>query len=131
MLSFKGHVHFGIGRCINPRLEEMMDAADRNAVVRKVCSIIDESIHASYMIYPVNYVAYDMLHGEYSCSAHYTHQQAEEFRNYIEGQLDKVALPDISADDRDYMRTMMLTMYANPLRNKRKAHRSLGLPDEC
>lgn len=45
----------------------------------------------------------------------------EEFRNvteYIEGQLDKVDIPDISSQERSFMRTYMYMMYANPLRNK-------------
>ena len=37
---------------------------------------------------------------------------------YFNRQLDKVDLPDITSEERDYMREMILTMYSNPLRNK-------------
>ena len=42
----------------------------------------------------------------------------EAFNSYIESQLDKVDLPDVSAEEREFMRDQIMRMYANPLRNK-------------
>ena len=42
----------------------------------------------------------------------------ESFNAYLEHQLDKVDIDDVSAEERVYMRHMMLTMYANPLANQ-------------
>ena len=36
---------------------------------------------------------------------------------YVEKQLDKVDV-EVSEEDRNYMRTMVYNMYANPLKNK-------------
>lgn len=121
MLQFKGNVHFQIGRCINPELQTFIDDTDRVEVVRHICSIIDRSIHSGYKIYPINYVAHDLLAGDNRHSGSYTAQQAEEFKAYIERQLDKVDLPDITPADREFMRGKMLEMYANPLKNKTNA----------
>ena len=44
------------------------------------------------------------------------------FNAYIDGQLAKVDEPDITPDERKFMRDMMLTMYANPLKNQLSAH---------
>ena len=46
------------------------------------------------------------------------------FERYIDEQLAKVEdVPDLTADDMPYMQKMMLTMYANPLKNKMSASR--------
>ena len=42
----------------------------------------------------------------------------EEFDEYIAAQLAKVNEPDITAEEAEFMRRMMLTMYSNPLRNQ-------------
>ena len=40
------------------------------------------------------------------------------FEAYIEHQLDKVEASDVTPEERQFMRRMMYTMYANPLKNK-------------
>ena len=51
-------------------------------------------------------------------SERYTPEEADRISDYIEGQLDKVDIPDITPQERGFMRTYMYMMYANPLRNK-------------
>ena len=121
ILKPKGHIHFEIGKCINPEIAPMLQDTDRTEVIKRVCAIIDCTIHSGYKIYPINYAAYDMLHKTERFAGEYTPEQAQEFANYIESQLDKVDLPDISTLDRAFMHEMMLTMYANPLKNKLQA----------
>ncbi len=118
LLQFKGRVHFSIGRCINEELKPILDLTDKVESVKRICSLIDCSIHSGYKIYPINYAAYDRLHGVKTYAGHYTAREAADFDSYIESQLDKVNLPDMSTLDRNFMREMMLTMYANPLKNK-------------
>ncbi len=122
LLGKKGHVHFEFCPCINPSLEGLKQLTDRIEVVKRVCAIIDCAIHSSYYIYPVNYVAYDMLHSTDKYADLYTPTQVNDFKTYVECQLDKVDLPNISPLDRKYMQEMMLMMYANPLRNKLLSH---------
>lgn len=126
LLQYKGRVHFEIGRCINDELDKIDRTADRIEAAKKICSIIDCNIHLGYHIYPVNYIAYDILHNENKPSLYhefYTEEDKAAFETYIEKQLDKVTLPDseISELDRAYMREMMYNMYANPLKNKVQA----------
>lgn len=118
LTQFKGHVHFEIGKCINDQLQEFIDETDRKEVLKRICSIIDCSIHSGYKIYPINYIAHDLLHKSTNYQTEYTPEQAAEFERYIEAQLSKVDLPDISDLDYNFMHEMMLTMYANPLKNK-------------
>lgn len=116
IMQFKGRVHFGAGKCINSQLEGLKDVEDRNEVIRRVCAIIDKSIHLGYKIYPINYVAYDELCGGQRFRTCYSDEELNAVNKYLDHQLSKI--PDVTDEDYAYMRNMMLEMYANPLRNK-------------
>lgn len=118
VLSFKGHCHFQMTPRINAKLDQIGEFPDRNAAARAVCRIIDQAIHRSYEIYPLNYVAYDMLHGNERFAAKYTARQKADFNQYIASQLEKIGLDNITVEEHQYMVELMLTMYSNPLKNK-------------
>ena len=117
IMKYKGRVHMRIGRCINPDLERF-SGDSRLVVVRESCRLIDRAIHCGYRLFPCNYIAFDEVNGTDRFSAFYTADDMAEFDRYINGQLDKVDVPDVTSDERDFMRSMMLTMYANPLKNQ-------------
>lgn len=120
LLQFKGKVHFQLTPRINTRLDQIGDFPDTNTAARNVCRIIDQAIHRSYEIFPINYVAFDMLMHTSRFARKYTDEQKSEFISYLERQLDKVDLPDVSPEEREFMREKIITMYANPLKNKLK-----------
>lgn len=120
LLQFKGKVHFQMTPRINAKLDQIGDFKDNNTAARYVGCIIDQAIHRSYEIFPVNYVAYDELHQSSRFSRFYTPEQKEETLAYFNKQLSKVDIPDLSEEERNYMMEMMLVMYANPLKNKLK-----------
>ncbi len=117
ILKYKGRVMFRIGTCINERLSAFQSEA-RLDVIREACRLIDNEIHAGYEIYPCNYIAYDQLHEGMQFADKYTAKNLNEFDAYIEAQLAKVDVSDVKAEEKEYMKRMMLTMYANPLKNK-------------
>lgn len=90
-------------------------------MVRETCRLIDTAIHCGYHIYPCNYIAYDEYHGTERFADCYTADDVQRFDNYINAQLDKVEIPDVSNEERAYMRHMVLMMYANPLVNQLRA----------
>ena len=118
LLGRKGHVHFDLCQCINEDLDKLPVDMAKGDMLKEICRIIDCSIHAGYKIYPINYIAFDRLHKKAHYASHYSEAEAESVDKYIESQLDKVDLPDVSELDRHFMREMMYVMYANPLRNK-------------
>lgn len=118
LLQFKGRVHFSIGQPLTDRILELPADADRHHVLNSVATMIDHSIHAGYKIYAINYIAHDLLTGNREFEMLYTEHERTRFEEYINHQLDKVDIPNITEEDRDYMRRMMYTMYANPLKNK-------------
>jgi len=121
LLQFKGRVHFNVGKCINDTIGELSSDVDRSILLDKVCHMIDNSIHSGYKIYAINYIASDLLSGDHEFEILYTDKEKEAFEEYINHQLDKVDINDITVADREFMRDMILTMYANPLKNKIKA----------
>ncbi len=119
LLQYKGHVHFTVGKCINSELDKISSTADRVEILSVACKSIDDMIHGGYYIYPINYIAYDKLEGKQQFAENYTIEEVEAFDKYIDNQLAKIDdIPDLSEDDMSYMRQMILTMYANPLKNK-------------
>lgn len=120
LLQFKGKVHFQLTPRINAKLDQIGDFKDNNTAARYVGCIIDQAIHRSYEIFPVNYVAYDVLHQTNRFSRFYTAEQKDETMDYFNRQLAKVDISDLSEEERNYMMEMMLVMYANPLKNKLK-----------
>lgn len=118
LLQFKGRVHFGLSQCITPEIEKISADTPKGEVARSVCALVDNAIHSHYLIYPINYVAYDNLFGSDRYSGHYTPDEEAAVMEYIEGQLDKVDVENITADEREFMRHKMYEMYANPLKNK-------------
>ena len=114
--GWKGRVTFHIGRPLSQLLP-----ADASALsVEELASLIDAEIHRHYVLYPLNYVAYDELEGTDS-SEHYTPEERAEALRYIEARLQLVQLPEGLEPDKAFLRHCILTMYANPLRNQRKA----------
>lgn len=120
ILKQKGRVHFRMGPCINEQLQAL-PGDDRAEVVRLACSVLDRAIHCGYRIFPCNYIAYDKVHGTDEYRAEYTDTDVASFEQYIDSQLDKVEISDVTPEEREFMRSTMLSMYANPLRNQRDA----------
>lgn len=114
ILGNKGRVHFTIGNRINDRLAELDPNKDKNELFAVVANIIDKEIYRHYRFYPCNYVAYDLLHGTRRFSDHYGLKDKKEFEAYLQGQLDKIDIPN---KDEAFLRRMILEMYTNPLVN--------------
>ena len=109
LLQFKGRVHFQMTPRINNKLDEIGEFADINTSAKYVGWVIDQAIHRS-----------DMLHGTTRFSGKYSELERKETEEYFENQLNKVDVENVSVEERKFMLDMMLTMYANPLKNKLK-----------
>ncbi len=118
LLGYKGRVNIAFASCISPMIDVMAEDIDKAEVYRRVCHCIDCRIHGGYKIFPINYVAYDRAFDSDMYADRYTAEEADKVTSYIEGQLDKVDVENVTAQERNFMRTYMYMMYANPLRNK-------------
>jgi hypothetical protein len=116
LLSAKGRVHFHLGECINDELAKITETS-RNAIIRRCCEIIDREIHLGYKIYPCNYISYDKLNRTDRFKGCYTAEEEAVFEDYLSKQLAKVDVPDVTPEEYEFMRELVLNMYANPLKN--------------
>lgn len=115
ILGFKGRIHYHCAPCIDEWLKSLDADMPKTEFYAAVASHIDSQIFSNYRLYPCNYVAVDLLHGNTGCSAHYTDADRIQFEHYLEGQLAKVTLENA---DHAFLRERMLTMYANPAINQ-------------
>lgn len=121
IMQYKGRVHFALTECINPELDVLPDDMHRSQACTKVCEVVDNHIHNAYHLYPINYVAYDLLNQTHKFADQYTTADVDAVNDRIATQLGKITdVPGITADEMNFMRQMVLTMYANPLLNKLK-----------
>ena len=114
ILNNKGRVHFTLTSPINGKLAKLDPNMEKNELIATIASIIDKEIYMHYRFYPCNYVAYDMLTGTRRFSEHYGLKDKKQFEDYLQGQLDKIVLPN---KDEAFLRTKILEMYTNPLKN--------------
>lgn len=117
IFGYKGRVHFQTAACINDELEALR-GLPKTEVFTRVSELIDRHIHASYRLYPGNYVAYDWLNGESRMADRYTPEEKAKFEAYVQKKLDLIDLPD---KDEAFLRKCILTMYVNPVVNHLKA----------
>ncbi len=117
LLQYKGNLHFHFCPCINKSLDRIPAECDRNEVARIIGQIIDKEIHSNYFIYKNNYIAYDVVNECSKFADKYTAADKDTFNSYLDNQIKKT---DMQLDDNDcqFMKHMMLIMYANPLTNQ-------------
>ena len=114
----KGHIHYHIAPCINKWLAQLDPATPKSELFAAIAQHIDSEIHRHYRLYPVNYIAADLLQGSGLRASRYSQSDKAEFEAYLQGRIAKVQLPQ---PDYAFLRERILTMYAYPLLNQEQA----------
>lgn len=114
ILYNKGRVHFTMGDPINDQLKKLNPEMEKGELYSAVATTIDRDIYKHYRFYPSNYIAYDLLNNTSRFDVNYSLKDRLEFEEYLAGQLDKIIIPN---KDEAFLRTKMLEMYSNPLKN--------------
>lgn len=115
IMGYKGHIHYQCADCIDSYLDTIPTDTLKTELFRLIADHIDRQIFAGYRLYPNNYVALDLLHGDSAHAGHYTAEDKAQFEAYLKGQLDKI---EMEGKDDAYLREQMLKMYANPAINQ-------------
>lgn len=115
IMGYKGHIHYQCADCIDSYLDTIPADTPKTELFRLIADHIDRQIFAGYRLYPNNYVALDLLHGDSAHTDHYTAEDKAQFEAYLKGQLDKI---EKEGKDDAYLREQMLKMYANPAINQ-------------
>ncbi len=112
IIQHKGRVNFTLGDEVTEDDLIQYDSCTNNDYHRLVAQLLDERINGGYKLYPNNYVAHDIRHGQTRFAAYYTPSDKMKFMKYME------CLNDYDVDDIDILKDLFLGIYANPVSNK-------------
>ena len=114
IFGYKGRVVYRTAAPINTWMDVLSDLP-KTEWFKALAERMDKEIHRGYELFPCNYIALDELNGNKDYAAHYTDADKQRFEQYLSGQLAKITLDN---KDEAFLRERILTMYANPVRNK-------------
>ena len=115
IMGYKGRIHYHAAPCIDDFLKTLDPDMPKGELFDTIAAYMDKQIHANYQLFPCNYIAADMLAGNDNLAANYTAEDKAAFEKYLESRL---AMIDIPNKDEAFLRERILTMYANPAKNK-------------
>ena len=118
LMGYKGAIHYHVSECINEEIDQIDRTLTKNEITAAVARIIDKHIHKNYKFWPINYYFYELLTGDTQFAGKYTPEEAAKLDAYLADRIAKVDLPN---KDEEFLRTKILEMYANPLKNYLKA----------
>ena len=125
IMGFKGAIHYHCAPAIDDYLEQIPADTPKGDIFKVVASHIDKCIHSNYRLFPNNLIALDILEG--TSHGGYSESEKATFEQYIAKQLSKTVdmLNKLGiTPDKPFLRERMLTMYANPARNKKNIENS-------
>ena len=112
--GYKGRVCFRFCKPLNEGIDKVSATQNRSTFLQEIADLIDEEIFRNYDIYPINYIAYDILKDSNSFSNKYSAEEKENFIDYVNKQVDKI---EIENKDVPFLQTKIIEMYANILIN--------------
>lgn len=112
----KGNIHLNIGEPLTH--DEILAASycTKNDRYQAIRHAVDVRIIEGYKLWKTNYIAYDMVNHCFKYSNMYSPDDAAQFTEYVEQQLNKVEKSLCRAD----LRNIFLNIYANPVLSKEK-----------
>ncbi|MFN3969175.1 1-acyl-sn-glycerol-3-phosphate acyltransferase [Flavobacterium sp.] len=117
IIGQKKRIHIHIGDILDKELDAIATEFDNNnKQIQALAQAIDDSILQSYMLWPTNYIAYDLLHKTEKYTAFYTENEKSLFERRLEMKID---------ENNPQMLESFLAMYANPVVNKSKYHNAI------
>ncbi|MFC6097189.1 1-acyl-sn-glycerol-3-phosphate acyltransferase [Flavobacterium qiangtangense] len=112
IMGQKKRIHIHVGDVLDTELDAITSEFDNsNKQIQALAQIIDDSILASYKLWPTNYIAYDILNNTTKYSHLYTEKEKSLFERRLEIRIDENNPIEMQG---------FLAMYANPVVNKSK-----------
>ncbi|MFA0964301.1 1-acyl-sn-glycerol-3-phosphate acyltransferase [Roseivirga sp. BDSF3-8] len=111
--GMKGRVHLSVSSALDEELSLLESTKVKNTQLAMLAEMIDRRIHQTYHLWPINYVAYDMLMNDKRFKdTHYNTSEEQSARNYFHHKLEGMD------HERAEMEKWLLEMYANPVINR-------------
>ena len=108
----KGRIHLVLGKPMVDVLQTLEIFTNENDRIKQLTAMIDQQIYQNYKLWPVNYIAADVIEDTQNYMAYYTPKEKVNFLNYIDKSISKLQ------GDRETLMNLFLRMYANPVKNK-------------
>ena len=112
VMGQKKRIHLHIGKVLDTEIDQIvLEHESSNRQIQALAQEIDDSILSNYMLWPTNFIAYDILHKTNTYSHLYTEAEKSLFERRLEMRIgldNPIALEGF------------LAMYANPVVNKLK-----------
>ncbi|MFB6258705.1 MAG: 1-acyl-sn-glycerol-3-phosphate acyltransferase [Flavobacteriales bacterium] len=110
----KGHVHMAVGMPLSEEIPAIMGSGRYGEKIQELASMIDNSIHDNFKLWPSNHLAYDQLFGTEKYAGQYEGADKERFEDRKEEVLSGLE------GDRKVLLDYFLRIYANPVVNKER-----------
>jgi hypothetical protein len=118
LTQYKGGVHFYFAPSLSEEVIGACAVLDKNERYEAIAESIDNEILSNYKLWNNNYIARDILDGTSSYVEHYSEQEKAEFEAYMEKGLSKIVEAE-NHIDKDELREIFLSIYANPVTAKK------------
>lgn len=112
LTSYKGRVHFALGKLMNEKIDQLDQTKNKNELIKSLVGLIDQEVYELYHLWPSNYIAHDLLNNSELYKAYYAQNEKADFLKHIEKAIQKVDAPA------EEIKQILLTMYATPVENK-------------
>jgi len=112
LTGFKGRIHLSVGNVIRDEFNDILHHETAKEQFSALAAKIDEQIQCSIKLWPTNYIAHDLLMGMDTFEEEYLEEERQKFIQYIDSRLEQSKMYDIDE------RTRLLSIYANPVKNK-------------
>ncbi len=107
----KGRIHLEVGKPIINELDQC-DGINDNERIKKLAGLIDKQIYTDYKLWPVNYIASDLVDKSDKYKDKYTAEEKESFISYVSQSLVKME------GDKESLTQQFLKIYSNPVATK-------------
>lgn len=108
----KGRIHLTVGKPIINELNLFDNSNNDNERIKKLASLIDRQIYNDYRLWPVNFIAADLVDKSYKYEEKYTGEEKENFINYVAHTLSNIE------GDKETLTQQFLKIYSNPVSAK-------------
>lgn len=108
----KGRIHMTVGKPIIEELEEINKSENENDKIKQLANLIDKQIYSDFKLWPVNYIAYDLLANGNKYEKQYSPVEKENFIQYIKNNIEKLK------GEKEALYNLFIKMYAAPVLNK-------------
>ncbi len=109
LTQYKGKIHLAFDKVVN--INELV-SHNANEKAKELCLLIDAVIYKNFKLWPVNYIAFDLIKENNEYSDKYSNKEKLDFIEYKNKVISKIE------GDKVEIEKIFLNLYANPVVNR-------------